>query len=896
MAENIKKSMVGIFKRDPNKEKKEKTFSDKQMMKAIQKSSNSNRQAYPFLIPWLIGFGILTIYPFFYTIYLSFYNITLAGLGWELEFHGMNNYITALFANIDFVPNMISFITMEITYVPSIIIFSFILAMLLNRDIKFRGGFRTIFFLPVIVLSGTVVEQLMWSGSTTLADFSENIIFKMLMNYNEFFAEAMLALFTNFTLVLWFTGIPIILFINGLQKINRSLFEAAKIDGATTWQILWKITIPIIKPTAMIVTIFTIVQLGMFNLNPVITQIKESMYNYQGGLGLSSAYSLIYTIVVLIFVGIAMLILRTKTDNNDIKLTTTQRQRFEIIRRFREDQKAKIIEEEKAIKLQKKKERDENVALSKKHAEERKVKLLTLSPEEKTIFYKEEKEQRAIKKQQEKEHQIQIKLAAKEEKQKQKQDAEDRKTYILLATLELAGNLEALEEEKAKIEAIKQEKIRLAERAEKLAIMSKEEKALYLAKEKEESAKEKAILKEKKTLEKTALNEEKAKAKEAAKIQKEADKLVKQKAKEQQKQEKIAAKEAYKNRTDAEVIAEKEQKDAAREIKKQERFENRKIKLQQFKMKVKRIFTTKKYFISFITKLTIYVLLITISYVFIYPFFSMLSLAMMSPQDIINVEVDFIPTRFYLGNFFAAIKVMDAGQALFNSMWFSTTLAISQTVVSALTGYAFSRYNFTLKKLLFGLILVSFIIPVPIIFIPRLMMMFSFQSITGIKLFGTIIPQVVMSILGQGVNSAILILIFYNFFKLIPNVLYEAAKIDGASPFRQFWEITIKMSMSTIVVVFLFSFVWNWNESYITNQLISDNMVLLPDQLGIFDSLFDTRSNDVQSVTGGDATPRVSEAYRMAATFMSMLPLFIIYFVAQKQFVEGIEKTGITGE
>ena len=294
-----------------------------------------------------------------------------------------------------------------------------------------------------------------------------------------------------------------------------------------------------------------------------------------------------------------------------------------------------------------------------------------------------------------------------------------------------------------------------------------------------------------------------------------------------------------------------------------------------------------------ITQIIIYALLITISYVFLFPFISMISLAMMSPEDIINVQVDFIPTRIYFGNFGVALRVLDGWTALFNSFWFSSVLAIAQTVVSALTGYAFARYNFFGKKILFALILISFIIPIPIIFIPRFMMFMGFQSATGIKMIGTVVPQLFMSFLGQGVNSAILILIFYNFFRMIPNVLYEAARIDGASAFEQFIHITIRMSLSTIVVVFLFSFVWNWNETYVTGQLIGDNMVLIPSQLSIFDSLFQNRAPDVPG-QGGSA--RISEAYRMAATLLSMIPLFIIYFFAQKQFVEGIENAGITGE
>ena len=296
---------------------------------------------------------------------------------------------------------------------------------------------------------------------------------------------------------------------------------------------------------------------------------------------------------------------------------------------------------------------------------------------------------------------------------------------------------------------------------------------------------------------------------------------------------------------------------------------------------------------SLLVQLVIYALLITVSYVFLFPLISMVSLSLMSPQDIINPEIDFIPRSIYFGNFLASWDVLDGAKTFFNSTWFSFTLAFSQTLVSAMTGYAFARYNFIGKRFLFVLILVSFIVPVPVILIPRIMMIVSVQDAIGFTLMGTPIPQIVFSIFGQGVNSAILILIFYNFFRMIPKQLYEAAKIDGASALDQFWHITIKMSMTTIIVVFLFSFVWNWNETYVTGLLVGEGIDLMPSQLAVFDSLFTNRPPDVPG-QGGEA--RISEAYKMAATLLTMIPLFVIYMFAQRQFIEGIEQTGITGE
>lgn len=281
---------------------------------------DQNLVGYLFMAPWLLGFLVFTAGSLLYTIYLSFNDVMLSVRGWETTFTGMNNYSIALLRNTEFVPALISFIISEITYAPTIVIVAFILALFLNRKIRFRSMFRTIYFLPVIVLSGPVMYQLMDSGSTASFGVEKIMIFKMVTNYSRPLAEAMLFLFSNFSMVLWFTGIPVVLFINGLQKINPSIIEAAQIDAATPWQILWDITIPIIRPIAMIITIFTIVQLGLFSTNPVFSMIQDSIYDTVGGLGLASAYAWIYSIVILLLIAISFIFVREKPDRPPVEV------------------------------------------------------------------------------------------------------------------------------------------------------------------------------------------------------------------------------------------------------------------------------------------------------------------------------------------------------------------------------------------------------------------------------------------------------------------------------------------------------------------------------------------------------------------------------------------------
>jgi len=272
---------------------------------------------YMFLLPWLIGFFIFTVWPFVYTIFLSFHEVRLTIQGWETTFTAFDNYNLAFLRNVEFVPALLAFLTMELTYAPVITVIAFILALLLNQNIKFRAGFRALFFLPVIVMSGPVMYQLMDSGSMTFAGIEDMILFQMVAMYSPALAEVMILLFENYSMVLWFTGIPIILFISALQKIDSSMLEAARIDSANSWQILWKIIMPIIRPIAMVSIILTIVQLGTYSINPVLPLVQNAIYATTAGLGLASAYAWIYTVAALALMGIAFALLKSPKEDTE---------------------------------------------------------------------------------------------------------------------------------------------------------------------------------------------------------------------------------------------------------------------------------------------------------------------------------------------------------------------------------------------------------------------------------------------------------------------------------------------------------------------------------------------------------------------------------------------------
>lgn len=271
------------------------------------------------MLPWIIGFLIFTLVPFVATIALSFCNVSTNITGYDISFAGGSNYYTAFFKNTEFIPALGEFMAMAVPYTFVIIIVSFVMAYLLNKIEVGKGLMRTIYFLPVIIMSGPVMSQILDKADDAVqmaqgmqGGYDGVFILEMIRSYSPQIARFMEGVFDQLTMILWFTGIPIVLFVSGLQRINISLYEAAKIDMANEWQILWKITIPMIKPTALVATIFTIAQLGTYDTSAIYSLIKTATSNTNGGFGFAATYSWIYCIVVLIMIGLACLIFKER--------------------------------------------------------------------------------------------------------------------------------------------------------------------------------------------------------------------------------------------------------------------------------------------------------------------------------------------------------------------------------------------------------------------------------------------------------------------------------------------------------------------------------------------------------------------------------------------------------
>jgi len=282
----------------------------------------------------------------------------------------------------------------------------------------------------------------------------------------------------------------------------------------------------------------------------------------------------------------------------------------------------------------------------------------------------------------------------------------------------------------------------------------------------------------------------------------------------------------------------------------------------------------------------VYLLLIAIGFVYLYPLLFMFVTSMKSPEDLLNPMVQWIPTEFYVGNYLKAFRVLDYPNTLRASILISVLPSVIQTVVCSFVGYGLARYRFWGKNLIFALILATFIIPAQNTVIPQML------TYRDFGLLGNISALLLPAIMGQGYKSAIFILIFYQTFLSLPKVLEEAARLDGASDLKIFIQIALPAAIPSYIISIIFSTVWYWNETFLTVIFLEGGIQSLPMQLSKFVQAYE----NLYPPGVVNIFDRLNEAVKLSGTFLNILPLLVMYFVLQKWFVESVERTGITGE
>ena len=237
-----------------------------------------------------------------------------------MNFNGIANYIRAFKVDPEFVRLLSEEISRMFFNSLAIMIFSFFVALILNQKFKGRALVRAIFFLPVILSSGVILgietdNALLSSvqnaiqentNGTSVTAAIQNILTVNGVGTKAF--EKVFELVDGIYDVAISSGIQIIIFLSGLQTISGSMYEAARIEGCTTWECLWKITFPMVSSLLLVNWIYTIVDFCMRTDNKVMEKISDQMI-VQINYGFASAMSWIYFIIVIVIIGVTSLII-----------------------------------------------------------------------------------------------------------------------------------------------------------------------------------------------------------------------------------------------------------------------------------------------------------------------------------------------------------------------------------------------------------------------------------------------------------------------------------------------------------------------------------------------------------------------------------------------------------
>ncbi|QQE77737.1 carbohydrate ABC transporter permease [Alicyclobacillus sp. SO9] len=268
-------------------------------------------------------------------------------------------------------------------------------------------------------------------------------------------------------------------------------------------------------------------------------------------------------------------------------------------------------------------------------------------------------------------------------------------------------------------------------------------------------------------------------------------------------------------------------------------------------------------------KFIVYLLLIGISISFLVPFVWLVLSALKSSDEIFVFPPVWLPKHFEWGNFVKAMTEVSFGRFGVNTIIIAVLNMVGNVASCAFVAYGFARFRFPGRKILFGILLATLMIPPEVLLIPQFIL---FHKLNWINTF---LPLTVPAFFG----NAFFVFLLRQFFMTIPIELEEAARIDGAGPLRIFLQIVVPLIKPALTAVAIFSFEGAWN-SFLGPLIYLNDQSKYTLQLGLnlFQGTFHTQWNLI-----------------MAASVVVMLPIIIIFFFAQRYFVQGITLTGSKG-
>lgn len=295
------------------------------------------------------------------------------------------------------------------------------------------------------------------------------------------------------------------------------------------------------------------------------------------------------------------------------------------------------------------------------------------------------------------------------------------------------------------------------------------------------------------------------------------------------------------------------------------------------------------------------VIIIGICFTILQPLFVKLSVSFMGEEDLYDSSVKYIAKHFTLNNYKMAAAGMDYWRVLIRTTLLSGGISALQLFVCLLTAYGFARFRFPGKKLLFGCVIFTMIVPPQVIMLP-LFMKYRFFDIFGIfkqltgssvNLIDTYWPFILQAATCMGIRNGLYIYMLRQFFKGMPRELEEAAFVDGSGKLRTFFQIMLPSAIPMMVTVFLFGFVWQWTDSFYTSLYLNNTKVMSSALSSLAVNVYSSYEGYGGSMNF--ISPGFVSMINNTGTIMAVLPLIILYLICQKNFVEGIERSGIVG-
>ena len=285
-------------------------------MKRNLKDFSSKRRMYGrmFILPWEIGFVLFFLYPLVQSLTYVFSKMDYNTF--ETSWNGIQNIKDAFLTNGTYADNLIDAITSFIYSIPLVVALSLIVGVILNQKFKGRVVFRSIFFLPVIIATGVVMQYIqgdnvaaaMREGGAAAGNGVDVTAVLEGMHLTPEITEFLVGFVNQIFDLFWDCGVQIVLFISGLQSIPEQLYEVCRVEGANKWEEFWYVTFPMLSGTTLLVMIFTAIEIFTDSTNPVMRQglnlLQQTEYTT------SSAMLWIYFTIVGAILGLAVLLLQ----------------------------------------------------------------------------------------------------------------------------------------------------------------------------------------------------------------------------------------------------------------------------------------------------------------------------------------------------------------------------------------------------------------------------------------------------------------------------------------------------------------------------------------------------------------------------------------------------------